>query len=170
MATTDKSALDEALDQVEHADERTVRVALDLIRSLQCAGLSEQAVGEVLEQRYADQRWSEHIGPFLRSRDVARLLGLTRQAVAKRRDLLAIRTGRGQLAYPVWQFHGRRPVDGFAELMRLLDGVAKRTTLASWFVSPHPDLDARAPIDALRHGERAAVRHVAQAFHDAFTA
>lgn len=93
MATTDKSALDEALDQVEHADERTVRVALDLIRNLQCAGLSEQAVGEVLEQRYADQRWSEHIGPFLRSRDVARLLGLTRQAVAKRRDLLAIRTG-----------------------------------------------------------------------------
>lgn len=122
------------------------------------------------EQRSADQRWSEHIGPFLRSRDVARLLGLTRQAVAKRRDLLAIRTGRGQLAYPVWQFHGRRVVDGFGEIARLLDGLAEPTTLASWFVSPHPDLGARSPVDALRHGEHDAVRLAAQALRDALAA
>src|SRR5687767_11489293 len=68
--------------------------------------------------RYAAQRvldsastWVEHLGAFYDSDGVQRLLSrdgapISRQAVHKRRGLLALTTGSGQVVYPAFQFDG----------------------------------------------------------------
>jgi len=87
---------------------------------------------------------------------VARLLSRTatpisRQAVHKRRGLLALTTGSGQVVYPAFQFDGRRPVPGLAAVLDSLpEAVVSRWTVASWLVSGEAELDGARPIDVLR--------------------
>lgn len=99
--------------------------------------------------------WNEVIGPFHRTSTVARLLGVTRQAVDERRargTLLGCRTNDGHWVFPSFQFaaRGLRPEVG--DLLarfgtRHIDG----WTLAAWFTSPQRSLGGNS---ALAHLER----------------
>ncbi len=103
-------------------------------------------------------RWVEHLGPFYDSASVAALLArngdpITKQAVSKRKGLLSLTTGSGQVVFPAFQFRDRRPVPGMAKVLdELPDHVVSRWTLASWLVSPDVDLDGARPIDVLHDG------------------
>jgi hypothetical protein len=100
--------------------------------------------------------WVEHLGAFYDTQGVQKLLSrngapITRQAVHKRRGLLALTTGSGQVVYPAFQFDGQHPVPGLASVLDALpDGLASRWTIASWLVSPEAELDGERPVDVLR--------------------
>jgi hypothetical protein len=111
----------------------------------------------------AGRLWTDQLGPFYDTNGVRSLLGdVTRQAVAdrtRRGVLLALRTGAGQVVYPAFQFgpHGQ-VIAGLAQVLSLfyLDDTSS-WTVASWLVTPDPDLAARSPVDALRDGDLDAV-------------
>lgn len=110
-------------------------------------------------QAVATAHWSAEVGPFYDGEAVRSLLGrggapVSRQAVSKRRDLLALRTGSGRVVYPAFQFDGRSPVPGLRAVLDAFEHApVSRWTLASWLSSPAPELDGRAPVDALRSGD-----------------
>lgn len=107
----------------------------------------------------SEAHWSAEIGPFYDGAGVGALLaheGSSRSqpAVSERRDLLALRTGSGRLVYPAFQFDGRRPLDGLAEVLGIFEQVpVSRWTLASWLCTRSRELDDRSPIDVLRSGD-----------------
>lgn len=125
-------------------------------RSDDLTAMARDAAQRVLETA---STWIEHLGSFYDSEGVAKLLSRTatpisRQAVHKRRGLLALTTGSGQVVYPAFQFDGRRPVPGLgAVLDNLPETLVSRWTVASWLVSSEVELEGARPIDVLReHG------------------
>ena len=100
--------------------------------------------------------WVEHLGAFHDTEGVQRLLSrrgapISRQAVHKRRGLLALTTGSGQVVYPAFQFDGPRPVPGLAAVLDALpEAVVSRWTVASWLVSPDAELGGARPLEVLR--------------------
>ena len=135
--------------------------------------LARQTADSVLDTAAV---WQEHLGPLYDVDGVARLLGhegraLSRQAVSKRRHLLALRTGSGRVVYPAFQLRNGKVIDG---LDRVLDAVPEqlvsRWTLASWLVSPEPDLDGSTPLEVLRAGGIEVVVAVARRWAHALAA
>lgn len=114
--------------------------------------LARQAAQRVLDSA---STWVEHLGPFYDSEGVQTLLSrdgtpISRQAVHKRRGLLALTTGSGQVVYPAFQFDGRRPTPGMAAVLAALPAdVVSRWTVASWLMSPDAELEGERPIDVL---------------------
>ncbi len=105
------------------------------------------AVDHVLDAR---AQWTELIGPFYATETVRSLLGgdapIARQAVYKRRGLLALTTGSGQIVYPAAQFRGRRLAPGLDSVLAALpEELVSRWTVAAWLLSPEVALDARRP-------------------------
>ena len=102
--------------------------------------------------------WSEQLGACYDVEGVRRLLAregqpISRQAVHKRRGLLALTTGSGKVVYPAFQFAGRSPVAGLERVLDVLaPDLASRWTVASWLVSPEAHLGGERPIDVLRRG------------------
>ena len=113
--------------------------------------------------------WQEGLGAFYDTDGVRQLLGrddepVSRQAVHKRKGLLALTTGSGQVVYPAFQFSGRTLAPGMDRVLEVLSAdVVSRWTLASWLVSPDAELDGDRPIDVLFSGQPAAVDRVIQA-------
>jgi hypothetical protein len=111
--------------------------------------------------------WAQHLGPSYTTRYVRELFGSTKQAVSdrvRRGTLLALRNDNGDLVYPAFQFGpDGQPLSGIAEVIAAFKGaVDTRYTIASWLVSPEPELDGRTPIDQLRLGRRDAVTDAAR--------
>lgn len=79
-------------------------------------------------------RWSDVLGGFYTAKTVGELLGgISRQAVSKRGDLLALHTGRGRVVHPRMQFRRSRPAPGMAEVLAAVpEPVIDRWTLAGW--------------------------------------
>jgi len=108
-------------------------------------------------------QWREHLGGFYDTETVRRLLGsvgkpVSRQAVSKRRGLLALRTGSRRVVYPSFQFVGNRLVEGLGEVLDLLpEELVSRWTVASWLVSENANLDGDRPIDVLAEGHQGPV-------------
>lgn len=107
--------------------------------------------------------WETELGPVYDTDGVAQILGgekapVSRQAVSKRK-LLALRTGSGKVVYPAFQFdEDGSVVSGVADVVKTLESTQLSPwTLASWFISPEPDLDGQTPIAALRAGGKEAV-------------
>jgi hypothetical protein len=106
----------------------------------------------------AAQAWIENLGPMYDVEGVRQLLGrsgtpVSRQAVSKRRGLLALATGSGRVVYPAFQFPGGSPVVGLAQVLDALpEHLVSAWTVASWLVSAEPDLDGDRPIDVLAYG------------------
>lgn len=115
--------------------------------------MAEHAAQRVLDTAAT---WVEHLGAFYDSEGVRLLLSrdgkpISRQAVHKRRGLLSLTTGSGQVVYPAFQFDGQRPVPGLSAVLDLLPAdLVSRWTVVSWFVSPEAELDGERPIDVLR--------------------
>ena len=120
-------------------------------------------IERLLRQDADDRAWAEQLGPAYRQGDVARLLNKTRQAVSADRGLLRLALRDGDIAYPVFQFDGRRQLPGIREVIRVFEpAVATAWTTASWLTSPAPELDDRTPLTLLRAGEREPVISLAR--------
>ena len=112
--------------------------------------------------------WDEHLGGFYDVDGVRHLLSgggrpITKQAVSKRRGLLALTTGSGRVVYPIFQFAGSGVVDGLDEVLAVLpESLVSRWTLASWLVSEQGDLGGESPVALLRDGAAARVAAAAR--------
>jgi len=106
----------------------------------------------ILEQALVDERWAAGIGPVLSQRDVARLLVKTPQAVAQDQRLLRLRQRDGRPVYPVFQFDGRRQVEGVAEVVATLREVVEPLSIAAWLAGPNRRLGGKRPVELLRRG------------------
>lgn len=97
---------------------------------------------------------------------VADILGITRQAVEKRRsagNLLAVTTGRHGYRYPAWQFTKSGVLPGLESVLKAL--VCHDAWMqAAFFVSKNPRLDDRTPIELLGTGELSEVLKAAEAY------
>lgn len=122
-------------------------------RSDDVTSMAREAAQRILDTAAT---WVDHLGAFYDTEGVQHLLSrdrtpISRQAVHKRRGLLVLTTGSGQVVYPAFQFDGKRPVPGLAPVLDALpEDVVSRWTVASWLVSPEADLDGERPIDVLR--------------------
>ncbi len=106
----------------------------------------------------AQALWADQLGPVYDTAGVAALLGgVSKQAVSdrvNRHRLLALRTGSGRLAYPVFQFNGHDVVPGLGAVLGLLEADAVGAwTVASWLASPDAALGGRTPVEALHDGD-----------------
>lgn len=103
-------------------------------------------------------------GGSVSSQQMATLLGISRQAVDKRRKrgtLIGLDLGRRGYAYPVWQ----------ANLPGLSEVLARLGELSPWgqlgfFLATNAWLDNRSPLAALRAGDLDAVLRAADLFGD----
>ncbi|CAA9279104.1 MAG: hypothetical protein AVDCRST_MAG77-3650 [uncultured Chloroflexi bacterium] len=103
-------------------------------------------------------------GGTLGVEQVAELLGLSRQAVDKRRragTLLAVEVGKRGYRYPAWQFSGGEALPGLPGVLRALD-VSPWTQL-SWFLSADLRLGGERPLDLLRRRDPEQVKRVVRA-------
>jgi len=93
-------------------------------------------------------------GGGLTSNQVARALGITRQAVDKRRirgGLLAIPNGSGEYVYPACQFTSDGLIPGTEEVLRAFQ-VRSPWTQLSALLAPTPILSGKTIIEALKAG------------------
>jgi hypothetical protein len=124
-------------------------------RSSDIEQLAEHAAERMLD---AAATWVEQVGPFYDGDAVRSLLSrgdapVSRQAVHKRRGVLALTTGSGQVVYPAAQFQGRRPAPALGPVLDALPAdLVSRWTVASWLFSPNKELDGERPIDLLHDG------------------
>ncbi len=128
---------------------------------------SEEALAlarTVLEQDLSDRQWAEQLGPALSQRDVARLLDKSAQAVSKDPGLVRLRNRDDRIAYPVFQFAGRRQVPGVGDVVRALADAVSPLMTASWLTGQNASLGDRRPVDVLRDGRVAEVVVVARRF------
>lgn len=90
--------------------------------------------------------------------EVSEVLGITPQAVDKRRErgtILALPTGGGRYAFPRWQFDERGKdglIPGFAAALKNFS-VESPWMRAEFMLAPNGRLGGKRPLDALREGE-----------------
>jgi hypothetical protein len=114
----------------------------------------------------AQRRLLEEHGGTLTGEQVADILGITRQAVEKRRragKLLALTLGRHGYRYPVWQFTGSGVLPGFEDVLLVLSPHDEWMQMA-FFVSGNPRLDNRTPIEMLKARKLERVLNAAEAY------
>jgi hypothetical protein len=93
-------------------------------------------------------------GGGLTSSQVSSVLGITRQAVDKRRiryALLAVPNGSGEYVYPACQFTADGVVPGLEEVLRAFR-IRSPWTQLSALLSPAPALAGKTIVDALKSG------------------
>lgn len=106
-------------------------------------------------------------GGALTASQVGEVLGISRQAVDKRRkggQLLALSLPRRGLLYPAWQFRETgAPLGGFVEV---LDALSDHDPWAQarFFLDGTDRLGGKRPLDVLRDGDLEAVLDAARAF------
>jgi hypothetical protein len=105
-------------------------------------------------------------GGVLSGEEAAQLLGISRQAVDKRRGLgrlLAIRVGPHRFVYPAWQFHADGVLPGWEAVLADLRPHDPWMQVA-FMLSGNTGLERKSPLDLLRRGQIAAVRRVARLY------
>jgi hypothetical protein len=103
----------------------------------------------------ARQQILEAEGGTMTVSEVASLLGITRQAVEKRRKagkLIALSLGRRGYAYPRWQFTVDRVLPGIDAVLGELD-LPDGWGQVGFFLSPNTRLSQQRPLDVLRAGD-----------------
>lgn len=115
----------------------------------------------------ARQQILEAEGGTMTVSEVAAMLGITRQAVEKRRKagkLIALSLGKRGFAYPRWQFDAQGHV--LAGLEETLCDVSERDgwTQAIFMLRPNTRLEYHRPLDELRQGNLAEVRRAARSY------
>ena len=106
-------------------------------------------------------------GGTMSSEQIAQTLGVSRQAVDKRRQagkLIAIPQGQHRFVYPACQFGERGgTVEGLEEMLAQL-GERDSWMQLTFLLSPNADLDGHSPLDLLRTGKRGLVVEAASRF------
>jgi hypothetical protein len=122
---------------------------LDDLRSVE--PLAPAFIRGIQDQR----RLIEQHGGSLSAGQIAQMLGITRQAVDKRRrshTLLALSMGRHGYRYPVWQFTKSGPLAGLEDVLQALEPHDEWMQIA-FFVGKNPRLGDETPVDMLRGGK-----------------
>jgi DNA-directed RNA polymerase specialized sigma24 family protein len=98
-------------------------------------------------------------GGTLSGDDVSKLIGISRQAVDKRRRagrLIALTRGRRGYFYPAWQFEGGRTLPGLEEVLKALKR-HDQWMQAAFMLHPNIQLNNSTPLAELRSGKLDAV-------------
>ena len=106
----------------------------------------------------------ERAGGTVSAEAAGRALGISRQAVDKRRragTLLAVREG-SDWRYPACQFHEGEVVPGIADIARGFTATGPWAAL-DFLLAPDEALEGRTPLQALRSGAREQVRRLVRA-------
>ncbi len=115
----------------------------DPLRSMRLKGI--RAKNELLEKE----------GGVITSSQVAELLGISRQAVDKRRKqgkLLAVSPGKRGYFYPVWQFSEEGVIPGFEKVMNILKDYDPWMKMI-FMLSANHYLGNHSPLEKLREGD-----------------
>jgi hypothetical protein len=94
---------------------------------------------------------------------VAEVLGISRQAVDKRRSsnqLLALTQGKRGYSYPSFQFDDGRTIPGLEEVLGQLKSLDPWMQMV-FFTNPHERLGGKTPIERLQKGSIEDVKSVA---------
>ena len=108
----------------------------------------------------------EAAGGALSAQDVAELLGITRQAVDKRRaqnQLIALTQGRRGYIYPSFQFEDGSTLSGLGDVIEELKSFDPWMQLA-FFVNANDRLSGKTPATALRAGKQSEVLRAARSY------
>jgi hypothetical protein len=103
----------------------------------------------------AKRKLIEEHGGTLSAEKAGEVLGITRQAVEKRRQigkLLALTIGRHGYRYPVWQFNESGTLPGLEQVLGVLAS-HDQWMQTTFFVSKNPRLNNRTPKEMLEAGE-----------------
>ncbi len=114
----------------------------------------------------AQRNLLEDHGGTLSATQVAQMLGLSREAIDKRRQahsLIGLNMGRHGYRYPVWQFTKSGALPGLKDVLQALAPHDEWMQIA-FFVSENPRLSDATPIDVLRTGDLKRVIDAAQAY------
>lgn len=114
----------------------------------------------------ARRRILERLGGTLSVEEVSRLIGISRQAVDKRRSqnqLIGLTQGKRGYAYPAFQFENGRTIDGLKDALDALS--AHDPWMQSiFFANGNDRLEGRTPVEALHQGDTVAVVRAAQEY------
>ena len=105
-------------------------------------------------------------GGTLTAEEVAGVLGISRQAVEKRRssgNLLGLTTGRHGYRYPTWQFTQSGVIPGFEDVLKAL-APYDPWMQAAFFLGKNPRLKGESPLEMLRAGHLSVVLKAAEAY------
>jgi len=114
----------------------------------------------------AKRKLIEENGGTLSAEKAGEVLGITRQAVEKRRQagkLLALTIGRHGYRYPVWQFCESGTLPGLEQVLAVLASHDQWMQMA-FFVGGNPRLDNRTPKEMLEDGEIERVLNAASVY------
>jgi hypothetical protein len=114
----------------------------------------------------AKQELMQAFGGVWSAAEAAHSLGLTRQAIDKRRkkgQLLAVELGRRGYFYPAWQFTQSGTLSGLEEVLEALKDQDAWTQVA-FFANPNARLESKSPVACLQSGETTKVTMAAEAF------
>jgi hypothetical protein len=112
------------------------------------------------------QQMLETAGGALTSEQAAEVLGISRQAVDKRRaaaQLLALTQGRRGYSYPSFQFEDGKPITGLEEVLAELKELDPWMQMV-FFTSPNERLGDRTPLERLKKGLVSEVKAAATGF------
>jgi biotin operon repressor len=101
------------------------------------------------------QNLVEQSGGTLKGERVAKLLGISRQAVDKRRRqnrLIGLTQGRRGYAYPIWQFHNGKTLSNLEKVLDQLRNHDPWMQL-TFFLNANDRLEGSSPLEMLRSGK-----------------
>jgi hypothetical protein len=112
------------------------------------------------------KRILEKLGGTLSAEQVSELIGISRQAVDRRRSqnqLIGLTQGKRGYAYPAFQFEDGKTLDGLKEVLAALSG-HDPWMQSIFFANGNDRLNGRTPLDAIRQGKTEAVVRAAEAY------
>ena len=112
------------------------------------------------------KRILEKLGGTLSAEQVSELIGISRQAVDRRRSqnqLIGLTQGKRGYAYPAFQFEDGKTLDGLKEVLDALSG-HDPWMQSIFFANGNDRLNGKTPLDALRQGKTEAVVRAAEAY------
>lgn len=118
--------------------------------------------GELVRQKLAADE-----GGSISTRQAARLLGVTVPTVLRRwrRHRLIAWSHSRSVRVPVWQFAGRKMLEGIEEVLQIFRS-DEQWRVMMYFLRERIELDRRRPLDLLREGKAAEVIDNAKAHAD----
>ena len=158
-----REASPEALAEALAAPSDTGTVARALAEQAAADALRrlEPLAGAIARGAEVRARLTEEAGGMLSADDVGKVLGVSRQAVDKRRTagkLLAARV-RGDWHYPSAQFQDGEVLPGIEAVIAGMPDASAWSVL-DFLLTPDDALDGRSPLAALRTGDVAPVRRL----------
>ena len=143
-----------AVEALSSAAETTQLIAEDPLIAARFRGLKRK------------QQMLEAAGGALTSEQVSEVLGISRQAVDKRRAsnrLLALTQGKRGYSYPSFQFEDGKTITGLEEVLGKLKDLDPWMQMV-FFTSPNERLEGKTPLGKLKRGLVSDVRAVASGY------